>query len=52
MSQDNIVKFECTECRRVNYSTKRNKKRLSKVRLELKKFCKWCDQHTKHKETK
>lgn len=52
MSQDNLVKFECSECHRVNYHTKRNKKRLSKVRLELKKFCKWCDAHVKHKETK
>ena len=52
MSQDNMVKFECTDCRRVNYHTTRNKKRLAKVRLELKKFCNSCKKHTSHKETK
>ncbi|MFH1098504.1 MAG: 50S ribosomal protein L33 [Candidatus Uhrbacteria bacterium] len=52
MSQDNIAKLECAECRRINYRTSRHKKRLSKVRLELKKHCKWCKKHTAHKETK
>jgi large subunit ribosomal protein L33 len=52
MSQDNLVKFECSECHRVNYHTTRNKKRLPKVRLELMKFCAWCKGRKKHKETK
>ncbi|MFA6553837.1 MAG: 50S ribosomal protein L33 [Patescibacteria group bacterium] len=51
MSQDNLVKFECTECKRVNYHSKKNKKIL-KTRLEMKKYCKWCKKHTMHKETK
>lgn len=51
MSQDNLIKFECTECHRINYHSKKNKK-LLKDRLELKKFCKWCKKHTLHKETK
>lgn len=51
MSQDNLIKFECSECHRVNYHSKKNKKIL-KTRLELKKFCRWCKKHTMHKETK
>lgn len=51
MSQDNMIKFECTECHNVNYFSRKNKK-LIKERLELKKYCKECRKHTAHKETK
>ena len=51
MSQDNLIKLECGECHRINYHSRKNKKTL-KSRLELKKFCNWCKQHTPHKETK
>ena len=51
MSQDNLIKMECTECHRINYYTTKNKKTI-KARLERKKFCKWCKKHTPHKETK
>jgi large subunit ribosomal protein L33 len=51
MSQDNLIKLECTECHRINYHSKKNKKTL-KNRLEMAKFCKWCDKHVTHKETK
>ena len=51
MSQDNLVKMECSECKRVNYFSRKNKKIL-KERMQLKKFCKHCRKHTPHKETK
>ncbi|OGF23660.1 50S ribosomal protein L33 [Candidatus Falkowbacteria bacterium RIFCSPLOWO2_12_FULL_45_13] len=51
MSQDNLIKLECTACKRVNYFSNKNKKTL-KNRLELKKFCPHCKKHTAHKETK
>ncbi|MDD4477125.1 MAG: 50S ribosomal protein L33 [Patescibacteria group bacterium] len=51
MSQDNLVKFECAECKRVTCFSNKNKKTL-KNRLELKKHCKYCKKHTTHKETK
>ncbi len=51
MSQDNLVKMECAECRSINYHTYRNKKKV-KEKLILKKFCKNCKKHTDHKETK
>ncbi len=51
MSQDNLIKLECTKCKRTNYYSHKNKKTL-KGRLELKKYCQWCKVHTPHKETK
>ncbi len=51
MSQDNMIKLECTECKRVNYHSRKNKK-VIKDRLELKKFCTHCKMHKMHKETK
>ncbi|RLE06966.1 50S ribosomal protein L33 [Candidatus Aerophobetes bacterium] len=42
-----IVTLICTECKRRNYTTTRNKKTSS---LALKKFCKRCRKHTLHKE--
>ena len=51
MSQDNLAKLECTECHGINYYSHRNKKMI-KDRLELKKYCNKCKQHTAHKETK
>jgi large subunit ribosomal protein L33 len=45
------VKLECTECKKVNYYTRKNKKTI-KDRLEISKFCEHCRKHTMHKETK
>ena len=50
MSQDNLIKLECTECRKVNYHSKKNSK--IKSRLELRKYCKHCKAAKAHKETK
>lgn len=46
-----MVKLECTECKNINYLSRKNKKVL-KERLQLKKYCKFCKKHTLHKETK
>jgi len=46
-----IVSLACTECKRRNYSTTRNKKKTTE-RLEMKKFCPSCRAHTVHKEGK
>ncbi len=48
---EHIIKLKCTVCSRINYYTRKNKKKTEK-KLELNKFCKWCRKHTKHKETK
>ncbi len=46
-----IITLACTECKRRNYSTTKNKK-TTPDRLELKKYCKFCRGHKIHKETK
>ena len=51
MSQDHLIKFKCTVCKRDNYFSRKNKKTVEK-RLELKKYCRWCRKHTAHKEAK
>ncbi len=49
--EDKFIKLECSECRKVNYRSHKNKKTI-KERLALKKFCRHCKKHTLHKETK
>ncbi|MFH1826637.1 MAG: 50S ribosomal protein L33 [bacterium] len=46
-----IITLACTECKRKNYTSSKNKMNV-KDRLELSKFCAWCRKHTKHKEEK
>jgi len=45
------ITLECTECKRRNYVTFKNKKNTTE-RLEIKKYCRWDRKHTVHKETK
>ncbi|UCG91766.1 MAG: 50S ribosomal protein L33 [candidate division WOR-3 bacterium] len=45
-----IISLACQHCKRRNYTTTKNKK--SQQRLELKKYCRFCRQHTVHKEVK
>lgn len=51
MSQDNLIKMECTECKQNIRHSRKNKKTL-KEKLELKKYCKACKKNTLHKEIK
>lgn len=46
-----IVTLVCTECKRKNYTSTKNKKN-TKERIELSKYCRWDKKHTKHKEEK
>jgi large subunit ribosomal protein L33 len=46
-----IITLQCTECKRRNYTSTKNKKTMSE-RLELKKFCPSCRKHQPHKEIK
>ena len=46
-----IITLECTECKRRNYTTTKEK-RNTPGRLEKKKYCKFGRKHTVHKETK
>ncbi len=46
-----IIILACSECKRRNYTTTKNKKTMT-TKLELKKYCKFDRKHTLHKETK
>ena len=55
-----VITLECTEC--LSNSAKRSKgvsrytswknRRNTSERLEVKKFCRYCNKHAVHKETK
>ena len=45
------IQLQCTECKRKNYATEKNKKNTT-GRLELKKYCPFDREHTVHRETK
>ncbi len=45
------ITLACTECKRRNYNTTKNKKN-DPDRIELQKYCRFCKKHTPHKETK
>ena len=60
-----IVILACSECKRRNYTTTKNKKTMTgnnytttknkktmTGKLEIKKYCKFDKKHTLHKETK
>jgi large subunit ribosomal protein L33 len=46
-----IVTIACSECKQRNYTTTKDKKKHPE-KLELRKYCKFCQTHTPHKETK
>ena len=46
-----IIALQCTEGKRRNYTTTKNR-RNTQGKLELKKYCKFDRKHTLHKETK
>lgn len=45
------VTLACSECKRRNYNTMKNKKN-DPDRLSMKKYCPFCRKHTVHTETK
>ncbi|HEY4026395.1 MAG TPA: 50S ribosomal protein L33 [Candidatus Dormibacteraeota bacterium] len=48
---ETMITLQCSECKRRNYNTVKNKKN-DPDRMELKKYCRWCRQHTPHRETR
>ena len=46
-----LVTLACTECKRRNYTTTKNKSQTS-GRLELKKFCRFDKKRTMHREVR
>ena len=50
MPRDKVI-LACGECKRRNYTTMKNK-REHPERVEFKKYCRFCDKHTPHKESR
>ena len=46
-----LVTLACSQCKRRNYNTTMNK-RTTPEKLAFKKYCRFCNTHTEHKETK
>lgn len=46
-----IITLACTSCKQRNYTTNKNK-RNNPDRIEMKKFCKFCNLHVAHRETR
>ncbi len=46
-----VITMECTECHERNYTSEKSR-RNDPQRIELKKYCRRCNKHTLHRETK
>ncbi|GHU61007.1 50S ribosomal protein L33 [Spirochaetia bacterium] len=46
-----LIALQCTECKRKNYTTKKNRRNIQE-KLEFSKYCPFDRKHTLHKETK
>lgn len=46
-----IITLACTNCKQRNYTSNKNK-RNNPDRMELKKYCKFCNETTPHRETR
>ncbi|MCI6258493.1 MAG: 50S ribosomal protein L33 [Treponema sp.] len=46
-----IIGLQCTECKKINYTTTKNRKNLQ-GKLEIMKYCPSMRKHTLHKEVK
>jgi len=46
-----IIILECTQCKRRNYTTTKNKRKHPE-KFQVKKYCPHCKMHTIHKEVK
>ncbi len=46
-----LIAMQCSTCKNKNYSTQKNRRNMQ-GKLELRKFCSFCRQHTEHKEAK
>lgn len=46
-----FITLACSNCKQRNYTTTKNK-RTHTDRLELRKYCRFCNAHTLHRETR
>jgi large subunit ribosomal protein L33 len=48
---ENLIALKCSVCNHRNYYTRKNRKKVER-KIALNKYCKYCQKHTLHKETK
>ena len=48
---DRLIVLRCDTCKRRNYYTAKNKKKVER-KIEYLRYCNWCRKKTKHKEGK
>ena len=46
-----LIALQCTECKRKNYTTTKNKRTMPD-KMQIKKYCAFDRKHTLHKEVK
>ena len=46
-----LITLACNDCKRRNYNTTKEKKNHPD-RMAFKKYCKFCNKHTEHRETR
>lgn len=46
-----LIALQCTECKRKNYTTTKNKRTMPD-KMQIKKYCSFDRKHTLHKEVK
>ncbi len=46
-----LIILACTECKRRNYTDKKDKRKHPN-RVEYTKYCRFCNKHTLHRETR
>jgi large subunit ribosomal protein L33 len=49
--KDKLIKLQCTKCKRFNYYTRKNQRKVER-KILLTKWCKWDKKMTPHKEVK
>jgi large subunit ribosomal protein L33 len=49
--QDHLIRLKCAKCGRVNYFTRKNRKKVER-KIDLSKYCNHDRAHTQHKEAK
>ncbi len=45
------ITIACMDCKQRNYTAKKDKRKQPE-RIELKKYCRFCNKHTVHRETR
>ena len=51
MPQPNLIRLQCTKCKRINYWMHKNIRKVER-KIALRKYCNWCKKNNPHKELK